>query len=63
VNVAKGRQYSVYTVAPQSQRWSLGSTLDLDSDYWGYNNSIMTYVVYVDSLDIFIRRPLPILNG
>jgi hypothetical protein len=32
VHVVKGRQYGAYTVAPQSQRWSLRPTLDLDSD-------------------------------
>ncbi len=32
VHVVKGRLYSAYTVPPQSQRWSLRPTLDLDSD-------------------------------
>ncbi len=32
VHVVKGRQHGAYTVAPQSQRWSLRPTLDLDSD-------------------------------
>ena len=38
VHMVKGRQYSAYTVqatsmpAPQSQRWSLRPTLDLNTD-------------------------------
>ena len=32
VHVVKGRQYSAHIQLPQSQRWSLRPTLDLESD-------------------------------
>jgi hypothetical protein len=44
LHVVKGRQYSAYTVqfrmlAPQSQKWSLRPTVDLDSDDIGMNST------------------------
>ena len=46
--VVKGRQYSAYTVqatsmpAPQSQRWNLRLTLDLDNDKFQSQDTNLT---------------------
>jgi hypothetical protein len=49
VHVVKGHQYSTYTVPSQIQRWSLESTLDLDSDKFRFFN-------HRDELDSAVYR-------
>jgi hypothetical protein len=44
VHVVKGRQYSActYMPAPQSQKWSLRLTLDLDSDSFDVGTNLVS---------------------
>ena len=62
VHVVKGRQYSAYTActiqatsmsAPQSQRWSLRLTIDLDTDNFQSQetNSTFFWKAPVDNID------------